>query len=119
MSESNLMVKLSRGLLCALLALLLSGCETFVESTKDGASAMPDLPPSVDDSPLEPNWVQVTGYAPISLQSGLTKQHKMLMAMKASKLDAYRELTVVVHGQYLAGTSQVKDMVLQKVNSLV
>ena len=113
MSETTRMVKLYRGVLCVLLALMLSGCETFVESGKDVVSALPDLPPSVDDSPLEPNWLQVTGYAPISLQSGQTKQHKMLMAMKASKLDAYRELTAVVHGQYLAGTTQVKDMVLQ------
>ncbi|MEH6575858.1 MAG: hypothetical protein V7731_02165 [Amphritea sp.] len=107
------MVRLYCGLLSVFLVLMLSGCETFVESTNGIKSTMPDLPPSVENSPLEPSWVQVTGYAPISLQSGQTKQHKMLLAMKASKLDAYRELTAVVHGQYLAGTTQVKDMVLQ------
>ncbi|BBB25068.1 conserved hypothetical protein [Amphritea japonica ATCC BAA-1530] len=96
-----------------MLAITLGGCETFVESTKDIVSALPDLPPRVDSTPVEPNWAQVTGYAPISLQEGQTEQHKMLMAMKASKLDAYRELTVLVHGQYLAGTTSVKDMVLQ------
>ncbi len=104
---------LYRSCVCLLLALLLGGCETFVESTKDVAAAFPNLPPRVDTTPLEPNWVQVTGYAPISLQSGQTQQHKVLLAMKASKLDAYRELTGVVHGQYLAGTTQVKDMVLR------
>ena len=104
---------LAQGVLAMLLVISLGGCETFVESTKDIVSALPDLPPSVDDTPIEPNWVQVTGYAPISLQEGQTQQHKVLMAMKASKLDAYRELTVLVHGQYLAGTTSVQDMVLK------
>ncbi|MCV6611412.1 MAG: hypothetical protein OIF55_11635 [Amphritea sp.] len=102
-----------RSLCCVLLALVLGGCETVVESTKEIVSALPDLPPRVDNTPVEPNWVQVTGYAPISLQAGQTEQHKVLMAMKASKLDAYRELTVLVHGQYLSGTTSVKDMMLQ------
>ncbi|MDO6562599.1 hypothetical protein Q4488_04295 [Amphritea sp. 1_MG-2023] len=105
--------KLSRVCLAALLLVALSGCETFVESTKDIVSALPDLPPRVDSTPLEPNWVQVTGYAPISLQAGQSQQHKVLQAMKASKLDAYRELTALVHGQYIAGTTSVKDMILQ------
>lgn len=111
--SGTVMMRLYRGLFCGIMVLMLSGCETFVESTKDIVSALPDLPPSVDNTPLQPNWVQVTGYAPISLQSGLTEQHKVLMAMKASKLDAYRELTVLVHGQHLAGTTSVKDMMLQ------
>lgn len=109
----TLWTKLSRIVLAGFLAVLLSGCETFVESTKDIVSALPDLPPRVDDTPLEPDWVQVTGYAPISLQSGLNRQHKILNAIKASKLDAYRELTAVVHGQHLAGTTSVQDMILQ------
>ncbi|MBQ0757914.1 MAG: hypothetical protein KBT66_13290 [Amphritea sp.] len=109
----SVLKRLFQGALVLMLAISLGGCETFVESTKDIVSALPDLPPSVDNTPVEPNWVQVTGYAPISLQAGQTEQHKVLMAMKASKLDAYRELTVLVHGQYLAGTTSVKDMLLQ------
>lgn len=110
---SHAVKKVFQGVFVLMLAITLGGCETFVESTKDIVSALPDLPPRVDSTPVEPNWAQVTGYAPISLQEGLSEQHKMLMAMKASKLDAYRELTVLVHGQYLAGTTSVKDMVLQ------
>jgi hypothetical protein len=105
--------RLSQICFALVLVVSLSGCETFVESTKDIVSALPDLPPRVDDSAVEPNWVQVTGYAPISLQSGQSQQHKVLQAMKASKLDAYRELTALVHGQYIAGTTSVKDLILQ------
>lgn len=105
--------KVCRILLVGILGIALTGCETFVESTKDIVSALPDVPPRVDDTPLPPDWVQVTGYAPISLQSGLNRQHKILNAIKASKLDAYRELTAVVHGQHLAGSTSVQDMILQ------
>ena len=92
----------------------LQGCETVVESTIEVVEALPDinLPPSVEE-PKEPNWVRATGYAPISLQPGQTRQHKVLMAMRASKLRAYQELAGVVHGQYMFGTTTVQDMILQ------
>lgn len=93
----------------------LAGCETVVQSTVEIAEALPDVTlmgPDVEE-PKAPNWVRATGYAPISLQPGQTKQHKIIMAMRASKLRAYQELAGVVHGQYLFGTSTVQDMVLQ------
>jgi hypothetical protein len=94
--------------------LVLQGCETVVDSTVEIVEALPDinLPPSVEE-PKEPNWVRATGYAPISLQPGQTRQHKVLMAMRASKLRAYQELAGVVHGQYMFGTTTVQDMILQ------
>lgn len=109
MIKKILLVILSLPLLFAL-----HGCETITESAVKVAEALPDvnLPPSRSE-PQEPNWVSATGYAPISLQPGETRQHKVLMAMRASKLRAYQELAGVVHGQYLFGTTQVKDMVLQ------
>ncbi|WP_255611516.1 LPP20 family lipoprotein [Marinobacterium arenosum] len=94
---------------------LLGGCETMTESMKEVASSLPAPAEqmSPNDQVLESNWVQATGYAPISLQPGQTPQHKMIMAMRASKLRAYQELAAIVHGQYLFGTTQVKDMVVQ------
>jgi len=109
-----LLKKTTGALLLGLLLLGLQGCETFVESSKEIASSLPDvnLAPRVEE-PAEPNWVSATGYAPISLQPGENRQHKILMAMRASKLRAYQELAGVVHGQYLFGTTTVKDMLLQ------
>ena len=60
-----------------------------------------------------PERVTATGYAPISLQPGQTEQHRVLLAMRASKLQAYQELAAVVHGQHLYGTTQVNDMIMQ------
>ena len=109
--------KLHRLLSASVLVLILSslqGCETAVETTIDMVEALPDINfPTRVEEPKEPNWVRATGYAPISLQPGQTKQHKILMAMRASKLRAYQELAGVVHGQYMFGTTTVQDMVLQ------
>jgi hypothetical protein len=106
--------KIRRVLLPLLAALLLSGCETVAHTFTATVEALPDVPsrPS-EQAPAEPNWVTATGYAPISLQPGETPQQKMLMAMRASKLRAYQELAGIIHGQYLYGTAQVEDMVVQ------
>ncbi|MFW1676653.1 LPP20 family lipoprotein [Pontibacter sp. JAM-7] len=106
--------RLAHSIVLSGLLLVLSGCETITQSMVDVAEALPDvnLAPEVHE-PLQPNWVQATGYAPISLQPGQTQQQKMLMAMRASKLRAYQELAGVVHGQYLYGTTTVQDMVVQ------
>ena len=111
---SNFMRTAGRSLFLSGVLLFLSGCETVTQSVVEVAEALPDVnfPPSVEE-PAQPNWVRATGYAPISLQPGANEQHKMLMAMRASKLRAYQELAGVVHGQYLFGTTTVKDMVLQ------
>lgn len=103
-----------RGLLPLLAVLWLSGCETVAHTFTATVEALPDVQTRPrQQAPAEPNWVSATGYAPISLQPGATRQQKMLMAMRASKLRAYQELAGIIHGQYLYGTSQVEEMVVQ------
>ena len=99
--------------LLILLFTFLSGCETFVQTAKEIGSELPS-PSFVSQPVLDPLWVQATGYAPISLQPGVTRQQKVVMAMRASKLRAYQELVGVVHGQYIYGTTTVEDMVMQR-----
>ncbi|MFC6670048.1 LPP20 family lipoprotein [Marinobacterium aestuariivivens] len=94
-----------RGLFCAM-TLLLAGCQAL-------QPASPALSGQVAAPVQNANLISVTGYAPISLQPGQSEQHRMLMAMRASKLRAYQELAAVVHGQYIYGTTQVSDLVLQ------
>jgi len=98
----------------SLLLVLLAGCETITESAKEVAAALPEQSDRlVQQQPQPPKWVRATGYAPISLQPGQTREHKMIVAMRASKLRAYQELAAIVHGQYLFGTSRVRDMVVE------
>lgn len=51
-----------------------------------------------------------TGYAVISVQNHRLPAQQRLLAIRASKLDAYRSLTEQVYGQYLDSTSTVADM---------
>lgn len=61
--------------------------------------------------------LRATGYAIISKQHGKTVEEKALQAMRASKLDAYRELSEQVFGQQLIADTDLDDTV-QKKNEL-
>jgi len=56
--------------------------------------------------------IVASGYAVISSQHGDTPAQKRLMAIKASKLDAYRALTEQVYGQYVNATGTMVDMAI-------
>ncbi len=104
---------------------VLSGCDTLryhyqqaqqerhTEQSLGSRAVAGRSVPSQPGVALSPRTVSATGYAPISLQPGQNRGQKMLNAMRASKLQAYKELAAIVHGQYLFGTTQVSDMVLQ------
>ena len=65
---------------------------------------------------VEPNnypVLKVIGYAPISLQKGANLSQKQLMAIKASKLEAYRELTEQVYGQKITAGTTVEGSIAQ------
>jgi outer membrane protein FlgP len=51
-----------------------------------------------------------TGYAVISIQNHKNPAQQRLLAIRASKLDAYRALTEQVYGQQLDATTTVADM---------
>jgi hypothetical protein len=53
-----------------------------------------------------------TGYAVIAVQNHRLPAQQRLLAIRASKLDAYRALTEQVYGQYLDATTTVADMVV-------
>ena len=57
--------------------------------------------------------LRAVGYAPLSSQPGESDTQKMLMAVKVSKLEAYRELAEQVHGQKLSSTMTVKGAIAQ------
>ena len=56
--------------------------------------------------------IRGTGYAVISTQNHRNPAQQRLMAIRASKLDAYRALTEQVYGQQLDASSTVADMVV-------
>lgn len=56
--------------------------------------------------------LSATGYAVISVQQHKNPAQQRLMAIRASKLDAYRSLTEQVYGQQMDANSTVADMVM-------
>ena len=52
------------------------------------------------------------GYAPLDTQPAQSQAQKVVMAMQASKIVAYRELAEQVFGQQLSASSSVNDWML-------
>lgn len=57
----------------------------------------------------EGDWLTAVGYASISEQKGLNVEEKQVRAMRASKIDAYRELAEQVYGMRVSGRASLKD----------
>ncbi len=105
MKESVQMRKLmnSYTYLVVILCVTLSGCANLFNKHVEWETLTPE------DYPV----ISAVGYAPISAQQGSTESVKMLMALKASKLDAYRELTEQVYGQKVDGGQSLASLIVQ------
>ena len=74
---------------------------------------------AMDDTSVPPlmleriDGITATGYAVIDVQKGQTHAQRRLMAIRASKLDAYRNLTEQVYGLYVESASQMGDLALR------
>ncbi len=89
--------------LSCLLVLMSSGCSlTQPEDTMQGGVIYRD-----GQYPV----LTATGYSVISVQPGKTREQKMIEAMRASKLDAYRELTEQVYGIQIDSYTTLRDYV--------
>ena len=92
------------------LSACLGGCVS--QDVQEPIVAMDD--PSVPPLMLERiDGITATGYAVIDVQKGQTHAQRRLMAIRASKLDAYRNLTEQVYGLYVESASQMGDLALK------
>lgn len=63
---------------------------------------------------MDPMVLRVSGYGAINPTTrGVTEVQKRLLAMRASKLDAYRTLAERVYGTQIIGSSTVENLVVQ------
>lgn len=93
---------LIRILLAMALLTALTGCGTLFTRHVEWETIEPDQYPVL----------KAVGYAPISAQRADTDSGRTILAMKASKLDAYRELAEQVYGQKIAGNQQLSQLVM-------
>jgi len=103
----------TRSLAAALLTTLaLAGCQSVPLNIMGQDSTVSSAPPPSMVSPLveKRETLVATGYAVISVQNHKNPAQQRLLAIRASKLDAYRSLTEQVYGQQLDATTTVADM---------
>lgn len=72
--------------------------------------ALPALSVAMSDPAFQ---ITGLGYSQISNQPGKTLNQKRLLAIRAAKLEAIRDLTEQVHGLQLTATTSVRDAVLR------
>jgi hypothetical protein len=84
------------------LTLCLSACDSLITKHVEWETVEPENYPILN----------AVGYAPIQAQIGIDAASKRLMAIKASKLDAYRELAEQVYGQKVDGEQALANLVL-------
>lgn len=87
----------------AIFGIFLTGCSSMFSKHVEWETLAPESYPVI----------LAVGYAPISTQKGASESTKMLMALKASKLDAYRELTEQVYGQKVDSGQSLASLVIQ------
>jgi hypothetical protein len=85
------------------LSIFLTGCSSVFNKHVEWETVAPEIYPVIS----------AVGYAPISVQKGASESSRMLMALKASKLDAYRELTEQVFGQKVDSGQSLASLVIQ------
>lgn len=79
-------------------------------------SACASMDRHVEYSTVQPDsfpTLNAVGYAPVAKQRGATEEERVLQAMRASRLEAYRELVEQVQGVRVDGSTSVEDMMLQ------
>lgn len=88
--------------------LFLSGCTVALTQTPTPQPLAPEEPKPI----YKKQVIIATGYANISAQNSDNAAQRRLMAIRASKLDAYRNLTEQVYGQQLNASTTVEDMIV-------
>ena len=83
--------------------LFLTGCNWYIpyEDEYQGLSAL-----------AKGGVIEATGYSVIQSHSGSEPQQR-LMAIKAARLDAFRQLAEVVYGTYIDSNTTISDLTIQ------
>jgi hypothetical protein len=90
----------------------LTGCGTTQLKSLFSSSPPSKAEPATMITPMveKRETLVATGYAVVSVQNHKNPAQQRLLAIRASKLDAYRSLTEQVYGQQLDATTTVADM---------
>ena len=109
--QNSSSLKVRFRVICLLaLSVCMGACASQSVEQQLVAKANPAVPPLMLE---QVDGITATGYAVIDVQKGQTHAQRRLMAIRASKLDAYRNLTEQVYGLYVESASQMGDLALK------
>jgi len=101
--------------LAAAFMMTMAGCSSvFVD--EDSISEEPEAffqPVEQEVDPVAPMVLRSMGYGAVIKSKNRTTAQSRLMAIRASKLDAYRALAERVYGTALQGSTTVRDLAVQ------
>lgn len=99
-------------------AVLVGGCGSLQQN--DSLAETPEnylQPVEQEIDPVAPMTIRVMGYgAPDTQSKNRTEAQRRLLAIRASKMDAYRAMAERVYGMQVQGGTTVRDMVVQNDN---
>ena len=83
-------------------------------SYQDGASQLAAVKTALDKVNVRvANTITGRGYSVISIQPGKSTGHRRLMAIRAAKLEALRDLTEQIHGIQINSQTSMAEAVIQ------
>ena len=101
--QKQIFLQISKLTVFAGFFLVLAGCNWYIpyEDEYDGLSAL-----------AQGGVIEATGYSVIQSHSGSEPQQR-LMAIKAARLDAFRQLAEIVYGTYIDSNTTISDLTIQ------
>ncbi|MCD8523100.1 MAG: LPP20 family lipoprotein [Saccharospirillaceae bacterium] len=99
----------------AVMSVLLQGCSSaLIEDSnlnEDPEAFFQPVEQEID--PIAPMVLRVIGYGAMDTDKKKSEVQRRLMAIRASKMDAYRSMAERVYGTSIQGSTTVRDMVVQ------
>ena len=95
--------KTTRFMLLMMCALNLVGCNWYIPYSDEYSGI---------NSLAQGGLIEATGYSVIQSHSGSEPQQR-LMAIKAARLDAFRQLAEVVYGTYIDSNTTISDLTIE------
>ena len=94
---------------------LMQGCSSALIED-DNLAEEPEaffVPVEQEVDPIAPMVLRVVGYGAMDTDKKKSEVQRRLMAIRASKMDAYRAMAERVYGTSVQGSTTVRDMVVQ------
>ena len=88
----------------------------YTEDQNTAAASVIEVQKAVERLPVkvvEIPTITGVGFSAVSIQPGKNLNQKRILAIKAARLDALRQLTEQIHGIQLAGSTKIAEAIVQ------